>query len=344
MAVARVQMFDRHGTALGELDGELGPVSWRLNQVGKATLAVAKTDPKATATMLHLYNRVLIEFDNGLPDWAGVVIPPRKWSGSEIELTLRDGGELLHYRMTDHGRYFEGSPAGTIFQRLIEEANAIAETGIVIDSVWAGGTARYKDYHYDDLLDAIEVLTEQTGYDFAITPVFESGTLSWKASWYEERGEDRPNVALIEGHNCEVAQFEEQGPVINHWAGVGEGSTWAEKPKTELQDTTSQNLYGLRQEARVFSGVVNLNTLEGNVAALLAESKAPSRRLEIQAINLAPAGFGDYDVGDRVRVQLHSYGFQGKELGYDQAVRVLAREFDPKSGQCTLVVEESEFS
>ena len=344
MAVARVRMFDRHGTGLGELEGELGTVSWRLNQVGKATLAVAKTDPKATATMLHLYNRALIEFDNGLPDWGGVVVTPQKWSRDRIELTILDGGELLHYRMTDHGRYFEGSAAGYIFQRLIEEANALAETGLEVDSVWLGGVGRYKDYHYDDLLDAIEVLAEQTGYDFAIRPMFEAGTLSWKASWYEERGEDRPNVVLIEGHNCEVTQLEEQGPVINHWAGVGEGSTWTEKPKTELQDTTSQNLYGLHQKARVFPGVVNLNTLEKNVAALLAESKALTPRLEIQAVNVAPAAFAAYDVGDRVRVQLHTYGFHGNGFGYDQAVRVLAREFDPKSGQCTLVVEESEFS
>jgi hypothetical protein len=209
------------------LEGTVGPVSWRLNRVGKATIAVGKSDPKATGTMLHLYNRVLIEFDNGLPDWGGVVIPPRKWYKEQIELTVLDGGERLHYRMTDHGRYFDSTVAGTIFQRLIKEANAIAETGIVIDSVWAGGAGRYKDYHYDDLLNAIEILTEQTGYDFAIRPVFESGTLSWKASWYEERGEDRPNVVLIEGHNCTVIAFEEQGPVINRWAGVGEGSTWS---------------------------------------------------------------------------------------------------------------------
>jgi len=344
MAVARVRMFDRHGDALGELEGTVGPVSWRLNRVGKATLAVAKTDPKATATMLHLYNRVLIEFDNGLPDWGGVVIPPRQWTKDWIELTVLDGGERLHYRMTDHGRYFDGTVAGAISQRLIEEANAIAETGIVIDSVWAGGAARYKDYHYDDLLNAIEVLTEQTGYDFAIRPVFEGGTLTWKASWYEERGEDRPNVVLIEGHNCMVAAFEEQGPVINRWAGVGEGATWTEKLKTELADTDSQNLYGLLESAQVFPGVVNLNTLEENVAALLAASKAPSPRLELQAMNVAPAAFAAYDVGDRVRVQLHNYGFLGGRLGYDHAMRVLAREFDPGSGLCTLVVEESEFS
>jgi hypothetical protein len=37
-----------------------------------------------------------------------------------------------------------------------------------------------------------------------------------------------------------------------------------------------------------------------------------------------------------VRLITPSYGFNG----YDEAVRVLMREFDPGSGRCTLVVEE----
>lgn len=343
MAIARISVFDRHGAALGELDGQIGATSWRLNRVGKSSITIAKSDIKATRTMFQFYNRVLIEFDNGLPAWGGVMVPPRRWGPGTITANLADGGELLHYRMTDHGRYFEATPAGTIMQRLLDEANAVAETGALPGSIWTGGPGRYKDYHYEDLLNAAEVLAQYTGTDFSVAPVMDGSTLAFVLDWFEERGMDRPGVVLMEGHNVEVSGFEEPGPIINRWAGVGEGATWSTKARAERTDVPSWGTYGLREAARVFAGVVEQTTLDQNVEELLEETREARPRVQLEAVDLSPARFSSYDVGDRIWVQLYTYGFAGDGLGYDHAMRVLAREFDPTTGRCALVVEESEF-
>ena len=60
--------------------------------------------------------------------------------------------------------------------------------------------------------------------------------------------------------------------------------------------------------------------------------------IESGAVNSKPALFADYGLGDSVRVILPSFGFGGT----DESVRILAREFDPNSGACGLVVRINE--
>lgn len=340
VASIRTLVFDRYGAAVGELDAHVDRVKWRLNKTGSAKVAVAKTDGKATRDFLRFGNRVLMQFDNGLPDWGGVIVPPRGWDVGKVELTVRGAAEVLDGRMTDSSRTFVTTPAGTIFRTLIEEANAVLDTGIDVGTVWAGGAERSPaTYHYDRLLPKVRALATLTGNDFAIVPVLSGGVLRFEASWYERRGADRPNVALVEGHNVEVTRFQEVGPIVNHWAGFGEGATWGDKPKAEDSDLVSRGEYGLWQNGRAFTGVVYEETLEGNLAELLSESKAPRVRVGLWASDIAPARFRDYGVGDRVELRLHSYGFSGAGLGYEATVRVVEREFSPATNRCALVVE-----
>ena len=68
----------------------------------------------------------------------------------------------------------------------------------------------------------------------------------------------------------------------------------------------------------------------------LAETKQPRNRLRVDAVNLAPARFQDYDVGDRVRVILYNYGFDGLDTNF----RVITREYHVKKGYCRLILDE----
>lgn len=340
MMMMRTTVHDRYGAAIGEFDAKPEKVSWRMNKVGVAPLEIARADEKATSELLKFNNRLLVQFDNGLPDWGGIIVPPRNWDKTKIKLTNRDGGEILNGRMTASTRGFTQVPAGTIYQTLIEEANAELDTGIDIGTIWTGGAVRSPaTYHFDRLLPKIQALTKLTGNDFAIVPVVTSGTLRFRADWFQERGTDKSDVALIEGHNVEVTKFEEYGPIINHWAGFGEGSTWSEKPTSEARDLESQSLYGLLESARAFSGVTNQDTLDDNVAELLLQTRYVRVRINLQAINLAPALFADYDIGDRIGVRLHSYGFLGSALGYESTIRLVERTFHPSTGKCSLIVE-----
>ncbi len=336
---ARVLVADRTGRILAEVEPQVGPLSWRLNGVGKATLTFAKSDPKASEDYLQFGNRVLIQFANGLPDWGGVIDPPRNWTESSIRVTAYSGEYLLGWRQTDRGRYFDSATVGYIFQQLIAEANAVAASGVTVGTVWDAGSAHSPEYHFANLLKVIrESLTARlSGGDFAVLAAEAGGYVTFTAHFYERRGADKPGVVLLEDHNLAEVTLSEQGPIVNSWVTVGQGTTWGEeRPLGQAQDADSIAAYGLRQDSEMHADTSAQATLDETAANLLAESARPRNVLTLAATDLAPARFAAYDLGDALRVLLHSYGFGG----YDGLVRVLAREYDPGRGVCKLVVQE----
>src|SRR4030042_6367570 len=186
MAVARVLVADRVGRILAELEPELGPVSWRLNDVGRLTMRLARADPKAVEDNLRCGNRLLVEFDNGLPNWGGIIDPPRHWEGLHIEVTAYSAEHVLGWRRTDRGRYFTQASAGYMFERLILEANAVFDTGIVVGSTWTGGELHSPDLPFKDLLAFMQdsLCGRVESADFAIVATEAAGTILFRS---EER-------------------------------------------------------------------------------------------------------------------------------------------------------------
>jgi hypothetical protein len=338
---ARVLVADRVGRILAELEPELGPVSWRLNGVGKLTLSLARTDPKATEANLRFGNRMLVQFDNGLPNWGGVIDPPRDWDGLHVDVTAYSGEHLLGMRQTDRGRYFTQATVGYMFQQLILEANAVFAMGIMVGSVWTGGELHSPDLHFKNLLAFAQdsLCRRLESADIAIVAGESAGNITFTAYLWERRGMDKPGVVLLEGHNLATVKLSEQGTIVNSWDLAGEGTTWGEdRLMSHAQDADSIDEFGFRQDSAVYSDTSNQVTLDGTAASLLAESAQPHNILTLEAADLAPAAFADYDVGDSVRAMLHSYGFGG----YDHVVRLLTREYDPAAGTCGLVVQEDD--
>lgn len=336
----RVLVADRTGRILAEVEPQLGPVSWRLNDVGRATLTFAKTDPKAIEDYLRFGNRLLIQFANGLPNWGGVIDPPRKWDQKSIQITAYSGEYLLGFRQTDRGRYFDGATVGYVFQQLIQEANAVSPMGVTIGGVWGGGSTHSPEYHFDNLLKIIqESLTERLSTaDFAVLATETSGYVVFTAHLYERRGSDKPGVVLLEDHNLAAIDLNEQGPMVNCWNIIGQGTTWGdERSVAYAEDTDSIATHDRREDSAVHADTATQATLDETADNKLSESSWPRNVLTLDAADLAPARFADYDVGDSVRVLLHSYGFGG----YDGQVRVLTREYDPAKGTCALVVQET---
>jgi len=336
---ARVLVADRVGRILAEIEPELGLVSWRLNDVGKATFSLARTDPKATEDNLRFGNRCLIQFDNGLPDWGGVIDPPRNWDGLHVEVTAYSGEYLLGMAQTDRGRYFTQASVGYMFQQLILEANAVFATGITFGSAWTGGELHSPDLHFKNLLAFIQdsLCKRLESADFAIVAGEAAGTITFTAHLWERRGMDKPTVVLLEGHNLARARLSEQGPIVNSLDLAGEGTTWGDdRLMSHAEDAESIAAYGLRQDSAVYSDTSIQTTLDATAVNLLAETAQPRNVLTLEAVDLAPAAFADYDVGDSIGARLYSHGFGG----YDHLVRVLTREYDPEGGTCNLVTRE----
>ena len=335
---AQVLIFDRAGSLLAEIEPDLQSVSWRLNRVGKAKFSMATSDPKCTPDNLRPGNRILISFANGLPAWGGVISLPRRREPGRITVTAYTGEKLLDYRVTAKSRYFDQAQPGYIFQTLIQEANAVWQTGIEIGNVWLGGTPRTIECHYTNILWRIRKLASLTGHDFAILPEYANGTLKFKAYWWERRGDDIQNsVWLIEGANVAGDPIlDEQGPIANHVVLAAQGNTWGDERLTATeQDNESINEYGYREYAEVTS-VKDQATLDANAEEVLATMAWPRNRITLSATDESPAQFADYDIGDIASVHLF---LSDGHWAFDAPVRIIGREWRPDN-TCRLEVEE----
>lgn len=322
---ALILAADERGVVVGELRGTLSSLSWQLNDVGQAQLTVAP----AAADLVEFGNQLLVYLDNGLPTWAGVVDPPRSRRYGSVEVTAYSGERLLLHRLTGRNRVFTQANAGAVVRQLLAEqaGPAVVEVGVVdID-----GAFLTVAYHYEDLLTVL-----QDGLvgiaDFDVTGMVVAGRIRFRLNLYRRRGRELANIWLLEGHNAAL-EVEEQGPIVNEWLTAGAGNTWGDAGRVYgyARDAGSAPRYGLRQDSRVYSGVRDQATLDALTGAELAGSAEPYMAVSGEAINLPPARFGDYDIGDVVGVEVYSAAWSGRR-------RVVGREFQASNGVCRLVL------
>lgn len=338
---AVVQIFDRTGVAIGELNPLIDFVSWRRNNIGQAQFTIAKSDPKANDTFLSAQNRVLILFDNGLPNWGGIMQPDFTIDDTTITVKLLTAEVLLNGRITDRARYFNNATVGEIAAALINDANANRPTGIDLGMVWQGGDVHSPEYHYKRLLTIFQesLFRRLSDADFYTVPVLaEDGRLTFTLHIVERRGGNLPGVALHQGLNVMAGtKVDFQGPIINAWTVIGDGDGWGDsRPVAVARDEASIDRYGLLEAAEIQQGVVFLTTLQANADNLLAQTSLPRVMLDITAVNLPPATFVQYDLGDVIAVELPDYGIGSAFVG---AAKVEARAFYPKDGRLNLVLE-----
>ena len=330
MNTCRFVLADDGGTPRGELPRVRGATfSWVLNGVGAAEITIDRSDQRATASLLTKAPMLIIYSDTG--NWGGVLKRGLRQNGPELVLSAWSNERLLRGRRTDRTRSLDGKTNGVIAQTLLAEANAIWPTRVTAGNIFTAGTAHYYEIHYDDLLERFQDMAETDGHDFEVT---------WdrQLNWYESKGVERPNVVLAEGRNVvrHPTYTYSEDTIVNDQACVGFGTTWAEKIVGTAQDTTSQNVYGLSQAVDDFPSIKEQPTIDLRAATLLANRKDPEQVIDLQAVD-RPSGFlASFREGDWVRAVLPSYKL---DQGFDQMVRVLAREVDAAAGTMRLVVE-----
>lgn len=331
---------DRLGQVIGELKPLITEVTWLKNQYGRLSFSLPYNHAQATREFLEVGNRVLVKFDNGLPDWGGVIEFPRKWSGGNVVVTAYSGEYVLLLRQTDRGRYFTAASIGTIAQKLVDEANGIRATGLTVGEVWPGGNLHSPSYHFKNLYDIFgqSLFERLSTADFVVVPTHEAGIVDFVLHVYERRGQDKLEVALLDGANVlDDAVLEEQGPIYNSVAAVGDGQGWgADRLVATATDATSIDQYGLREASLVLSGVTRLETMQAAADTEIANSAQPHNMFTLTALDLVPGRFEDFDVGDVVTAELPRHGFGG----FSGNVEILGRTYDPQRHVCPLVVRE----
>lgn len=323
----RVLAFNQSNTLLAELTPDIQSVSWRLNNVGRASFFLPYSDPKCTLSNLQYGNRILVQLENGLPDFAGVIDTPRRQSVEGVTVTGYTAEKLLDYRITAKARYFNSAAPGAIYRDLITQANAIRPMGIDIGNVYVGGTGRTLTYHYHDLLARIKDLSKLSGHDFDITSTYEDRELSFQANWYDVKGSDKSGeVYMTEDRNVDGIRLNAQGNIANNIFLVGEGQTWGNLRYVAYDsDDASEADYGYREYAAIQGSVKFSDTLDQNAIELLAQKKDPRERFRLSVSNKEPGKFGTYDVGDRVTLE----AFLGRgEWAHNRVVKIIAMQWN----------------
>jgi hypothetical protein len=334
----RALLYDASGAPVAEISPQIESVLWRLAGPGSAKFRLAYRDAACKKSWLLPGRRVMFQFENGLPDWGGVIEFPLTQDSSGVIVSAFTAEKILEQRRTAKTAVFDNQTPGAICQAMIEAANAIAPTGIVVGTFYAGGSPVSLEYHLQNVLEQIKELVRLSGNDFSIIPTISAGVLTFTANWYEERGEDKSNqVMLVENRNAQISSLDWQGPVYNRITLAGEGSAWDDARMTVTEeDVTSQGSYGLREYSEVQSGKVSEATLTANANALVTLYSQPKKRITVVAMDRAPGEFANYDIGDVVRVR----AFQSwADWVLDDTFRVIAREWKP-GNLCTLEVEE----
>lgn len=343
-AEAIIRVFDRTGVLVGEINPTIDFVTWKRNGIGKAQLLMSKSDPKAAAPYLAAQNRLLIEWNNGLT-WGGVMLPGFSFDQSMIVIKAETGESLLKQRVTDRGRYFDNATIGEIGEALIEEANAIWPTGLTVGAIWPGGDVHSPSYHFKSLYNIFtkSLFSRLSLADFYAVPIVGSdGRLTFQIRIEERRGRDITGSILAQGFNVEagsVLKFE--GPIVNRWVVVGDGQGWGEsRPTAEAFDQDSINQYGLLEPTSppIYTGIVEVSTLQTIANNLLAQTRQPRTLLDITAVNAPPARFVDYGLGDTIPVELPNYGL---EDGFIGRAKIEAAAFYPSTGRLNLVLDTS---
>lgn len=331
---------DVNGRVLTALRPAVHRASWRENAVGAMTFTLARSDPKLVEEYFTFGNRVLLQFDNGLPDWGGVLTGAREWTGSAVTFEAYSGEWLLVKRRTARSRYFSGATVGAILTALLNEANAVYPTGLRLGDVWGGGQGHSPEYFRKSLFDVLaeSLVRNLSAGAFDVTPRLEGGFVNFYVNLYQRKGSDKPGVALVEGRNVSAARYREMDEVVNVWHMAGDGDGWAADSRVYATVMNSESVarHGMREDAEVRSGVVYQATLDETAANRLAETEWPTRALGLTVDNCSPGRYRDYEVGDAVSCRLFSYGFHG----VDGMFTVRAREFFPDEGTADLVLTE----
>jgi len=336
-----LKLFAKTGAALGEFkDAEFKSALWRLGQTGVAKYTFAPKGARVVRSNLRPGNRALIQFDDGLPDWGGVMDwPINLASDRDIDVTFCEGDRLLDWRASGQNESYSSTAVGEIVAALVETANASYPTGISMGDVYDEGTVQTREYHYRLLLEAMRQLRSESGHDYAVVPVLAGGKLLFDLNWYERRGTDRRDeLALIEGANVGTVSISEQGPVYNRVIVVGKGDDWSDsRPVKFAESAESISLYGLREAPKLYLDISDETTLQAIADALLAATAQPCARATLMGVlNKEPAPFSTYHVGDILTLRaLQTYG----EFSYDVPARILSRS-RLADGTCTLEVEQ----
>lgn len=350
---SRCIVFDHRGNQITDILGNFRR-SWVADDIGRCDFDFPTDDPKCTQAILNYGNFLLIQHiptkdalgntQGQLPDWVGVIYPPRDWNPGLVKCTAFSAEKVLERRAVKV-RDVTGSP-GACFREILKDANSWGYFPVHPGTIALWG-AEVTEPLVTSAHAHAKHLAETYNMDWDVTGrVDANGKLQLYGNWYRKKGADT-GYYLTDGPGGNVefsAQvLSEQGEIANDV--VGHGSTPAAKQgkgnaDVQAHDDVSIGQYGGFMSQQTFNvtgqGATNKATEE--------YVKANSQPIVTMRPNILDRGkvFDYVDIGNTFQAILTTAGFYGGELGFNGKVRLIGFEYDDaanKVGRVTAKVE-----
>lgn len=340
MSYSRVSLHERDGSFLTTIHTQTER-SWVLNDYGMCKFRFALTDAKALRRYLEFGTFVFIEHER-LPAWGGVLDPDEDWNDDgTISMYAYAGEYLLTFRRSPLNQLFSHGSAGTLFKRMITEANKPEDLLIDLGNIWRGGTPAEDTMDGKDYYTHIKDLAKKRVNDWSIDPFINPTTLKlyFTANYYQQRGSDS-SLTFKEGFNVtrRHSPLKVHRRIVNDLLGIGDGSD-EERPTWNAKDGESRSRYGLRQWSEDFSSV-DPGAVKAETIAKLNELKNPRRTFKLELLDIGDA-FAETRLGNTHPLIMYSVGFlSDSEIGVDTNVRVIGMRYHDDVDLMELTVDE----
>lgn len=331
------RVFDQFGNPLDMLEVR-APRSWLLNDVGQCVFSLSVRDPHCTERNLRYGNLVLVQ-SAGLPDWVGVIDPPRGRNYGSVTVTAYSAEYLLKLRLATNVSS-AAAASGVLFQKLItgfsEKGGTTMTPNVEWEGKWQGTIGTNGSDPVATFWEWIDKMKLADTCDWNVLPYFADGSnnLKLRATWTKSIGKTRMDYLIDESNSALVttAGIEEQGPFANEVLGVAQAPSYG---RYWVLNADSVALYGPHDK------LVNVNGYDAAYIQSVAMANLcnPVRKYTI-AVDNRGALWGQVALGDTVRVRYGWGGFYDSLAAQESYVRITGLSVDEMAGQLVFVAEE----
>jgi len=333
-----ITVADRDGRVIGELWGQLEGVNWRMDGYGQAALLAPPDLARDRPWLIEHGNRVLIEFENGLEPWGGVIDLPRETSAYSARVQMYQAAYVFNWRLLAQDAHYRGewsNQAAHILRSLVYfrgDMNVYAEP----ISGEEGPTVDVTFGQEESVASAAGRLRDlDPAMHYIVKGRRENGRIEFYLNaWHGVRRDDSRVVALISGHNFVGATTMEQGPVFNviRTAVPGRDAPWTST------ESGSVARYGRREEWLTPTGVEEWGPAQAEHTAhnRLGQVAWPRLRTSGAALDLPPGRFRDYGVGSVVTLEAE------RPEARSNPAFIISMDYTPGDGTLGLVFDDTE--
>jgi hypothetical protein len=350
--VSKILIFDPQGSPLAEITADTTR-SWVLNEMGRCDFVLSTSDPNCKPDILRFGNWVYIKHiptvdvlgvtRGTLPDWVGIILPPRFRKLGSIGVTAFSAEQYLFYRPMPFVN--AKGTIGTVFKEILSYAATYG--GIVVQpgEVYSTSTEVLRPLRLS-AFEEIKQLVKIYKTDFEIVPsISNTGALSLTANLYQERGA-QTQYLLTDGAegNIELQDptIQEQGELVNYVIGYNMAQTPSTRIRWEEHSDVSMSEYGTLARNIVINAMTATDVKSG-VISYLNRSKKSYMSSAFSALDKDKV-FDWMEVGNIFPIQFFAGGFYSGETMVQGTARLISPEYNDITNRIKLSVDITEAS